>query len=209
MNNSYREYEDYLEHYGIKGMRWGIRRYQNPDGTLTELGKKQYEKERSEEIELVNDHYNNVRNREIKRSVKSLKQLQKAKETGNNEKANKAMNEFTRAAIRNQTYKRLAEKEIEKISNTPISELSAERRSRETKALVTSLLTSAAVNAVMMPTVGYAMVYTARPDRSYLTDEERQQIIEETGGNYLTRSDKATISMNSRRYGRLKPRRKR
>ena len=29
-----------LMHYGIKGQKWGVRRYQNPDGTLTELGKK-------------------------------------------------------------------------------------------------------------------------------------------------------------------------
>lgn len=31
-----------LAHYGTTGMRWGVRRYQNPDGTLTELGKKRY-----------------------------------------------------------------------------------------------------------------------------------------------------------------------
>ena len=38
---------DYLEirelyHHGIKGQRWGIRRYQNPDGTLTPEGKAKY-----------------------------------------------------------------------------------------------------------------------------------------------------------------------
>ena len=33
---------DWLMHHGIKGQKWGIRRYQNPDGTLTEEGKKRY-----------------------------------------------------------------------------------------------------------------------------------------------------------------------
>ena len=32
--------EDYLEHHGVKGMHWGIRRYQNADGSLTEEGKR-------------------------------------------------------------------------------------------------------------------------------------------------------------------------
>lgn len=34
-----------LYHYGIKGMRWGVRRFQNSDGTLTAAGKKRYNKE--------------------------------------------------------------------------------------------------------------------------------------------------------------------
>lgn len=34
------EYPDYLMHHGVKGMRWGVRRYQNKDGSLTNAGKK-------------------------------------------------------------------------------------------------------------------------------------------------------------------------
>lgn len=33
-------YENYLAHYGILGMRWGVRRYQNKDGSLTAEGRK-------------------------------------------------------------------------------------------------------------------------------------------------------------------------
>lgn len=31
-----------LYHHGIKGQKWGLRRYQNEDGTLTDAGKKRY-----------------------------------------------------------------------------------------------------------------------------------------------------------------------
>lgn len=33
-------HNDYLAHHGILGMKWGVRRYQNKDGTLTSAGKK-------------------------------------------------------------------------------------------------------------------------------------------------------------------------
>ena len=36
------ERNNYLEHHGVKGMKWGVRRFQNPDGSLTSAGKKRY-----------------------------------------------------------------------------------------------------------------------------------------------------------------------
>ena len=35
-------YPNELYHYGIQGQKWGLRRFQNPDGTLTAAGKARY-----------------------------------------------------------------------------------------------------------------------------------------------------------------------
>lgn len=41
-------YQNELYHHGILGMKWGVRRYQNKDGSLTPSGKKRYAKLNSE-----------------------------------------------------------------------------------------------------------------------------------------------------------------
>lgn len=56
-------YPDDMEHSGVKGQQWGVRRYQNPDGSLTPLGRIRYRT-----------------NGEFKKSVDRQRNLAKARE---------------------------------------------------------------------------------------------------------------------------------
>lgn len=77
-----------LKHYGIKGQKWGVRRYQNPDGTLTPEGKRRYSKSR---VKSGDDNSNrrilgskmieNYMIRKLKRKVKNVDQTKVDKKT--------------------------------------------------------------------------------------------------------------------------------
>lgn len=69
--------ENTLSHYGIKGQRWGVRRFRNSDGSLTPAGKKRRRDSWSEDARTAH---------EIK-TKKSVKQMSNAELRKLNERA--------------------------------------------------------------------------------------------------------------------------
>jgi len=66
---------DYLMHFGIKGQKWGVRRFQNPDGTLTAAGKERYGSEKEQKrlaSEITKGKTNLSKSPQVRHAVANL-----------------------------------------------------------------------------------------------------------------------------------------
>ena len=53
-------YQDYLAHHGVKGQKWGVRRYQNEDGTLTAFGRRSRAKKEALLKKAIDENHSKI-----------------------------------------------------------------------------------------------------------------------------------------------------
>lgn len=113
-------YELYLAHHGIKGQQWGVRRYQNPDGTLTEAGKKRY----GDAVESTPRHKPSEARKKAREEEKARKfeeKRQQALKTGNATEVLKYKNFSTQKELQDAISRINTERTLKQLSDVELN----------------------------------------------------------------------------------------
>lgn len=124
---------DELTHWGVKGMRWGIRRYQNKDGTLTDAGKKRLAKEsaalKKEEQIIKNRKRTKAKIDKLEARRKALDDDKKELEKDPSKPVKKTMKEMSDAELKAAVSR--AQQEWQYLDyNKKINDIKAQERER-------------------------------------------------------------------------------
>lgn len=151
-------FDDELYHYGVKGQKWGVRRYQNPDGSLTSAGKKRQarieksdERYRAKQMKKTAAYYDKNRYAGPYRTkkIEGVNSLQK--------KLDSQSGKYDKAVIKGQLEARKALKQYEL---TKVSQLTHDQIQREKAAVgkqaANDALLSIGMSAMLLPTTGFA-----------------------------------------------------
>lgn len=131
-------YEDYLMHHGIKGQKWGVRRFQNKDGTRTPLGRK-----RERENNKI-DHDKLVKSTNAKELYKNRDQLsdRELQDRLNRMRNEQALEQMANAKNKSQNGQSMSKKVLGKVGEKSAEALAVAVVAKGQKVVIPFLATA-------------------------------------------------------------------